>query len=101
MKYNFWHRLSLLCGRNQLHSVWNYGQVSCVADFFKAAKCTINFKYLCPYWHLRGFVADVEYSSKEELSKFGGMFPEFLIHHLLATLSQTKSCSIARMQEAE
>ncbi|KAF4798109.1 hypothetical protein TURU_067296 [Turdus rufiventris] len=36
-----------------------------------------------------------EYSSKEDLSKFEEMFPEFLIHHLLATLSQIKACHIA------
>lgn len=87
MKYNFWHRLSLLCGRNQLHSVWNYGQISRVADFFKAAKCTINFKCICLYWHLLGFIADVECSNKEDLSKFGEVFPELLIRHLLAILS--------------
>lgn len=50
---------------------------------------------MCLYWRLRGFVADVEYSSKEDFSKFEEMFPEFLIHHLLATLSQIKACQIA------
>lgn len=55
----------------------------------------LKFKSVCLYWSLCGFVADAEYSSRQEFSKFEAMFPDFFIPLPLLTFVQTKACNIA------